>query len=377
MKLFYKLIPYCCLMFISGNVAAEQYTVRSGEFKNIQVSDSWSQNYTTTGYAYYQSAGASLVGFTNKSAVNNLCIRDKSWTSESPFYKVTTIDGYTGIEVANGIVLVPININASGSGEYTDNSGNKKTFNTSETSNEKGLRSKTGTYSNPNIWCSTLQPVDSSYTGVINVTRTSGGSVNWGIYASNTAASGVYNIPDVFIGTNYINGNDSVSFGPSKLNRSSISIWRPLECNIYIPNSTVNFGSIDASGDGWAPLKSQNLTLQINCTGGIENTTTSGTISFTGNPLYYGRSEKLELTTDGSYGVGVLNGRYGLDKQSICSPDNTNDIDAIKFDGTTSKTLNLKAGQNEIPITWTVCRRGDIKRYGVTSAKVTVNINWD
>ena len=236
MRLIYKLISFFCLIFISENVTAEQYSVQAGEFKNIQVTDSWNISYTSLHYTYHNNAGASLVGFLKTYSSNELCVSGNSWLSEIGFHKVITIDGYTGIEVANGIILVPMNMNVSGSGEYGDNKNNRQTFNTSETSNGKGFRGKTGSYSNPNMWCSTLQPIDSSYTEVIGVTRTSSGSTNWGVYVSNNAAFGIYNIPDIFIGPNYINGGSNMpSREVSKLNGNSISVQRPLRCSIISP----------------------------------------------------------------------------------------------------------------------------------------------
>ena len=155
-------------------------------------------------------------------------------------------------------------------------------------------------------------------------------------------------------------------------NTSIITIKRPIsECTVSAP-PLVDFGEVQGSGQGWTAIAHAETQVAINCIG-----EGNARIAFQAGPLFYTRSEVLELTTNGSYGVGLLYGMYGSGNVSSCSGKNSNDASAIKFDGTVSKTLTLYDGLNNVPITWTVCRRGDLTRFGATSAQATMNLDWD
>lgn len=384
MGLIYKLISFFCLIFISENVTAEQYSVQAGEFKNIQVTDSWNTSNTSTRFMYYRSAGGSLVGFTKTSSDNTLCMSDNSWLSGSGFHKVITIDGYTGIEVANGIILVPMNMNVSGSGEYSDNNNNTQTFNTSETSNGKGFRNKTGSYSNPNIWCSTLQPIDSSYTGVIEATRTSSGSINWGVYVSDNAASGIYNIPDIFIGPNYINGG-TISRETSKLNGNSISVWRPMSCSIISPDR-INFGKVNSwewegntsgtpGGKFGDVLGVVEGNFTINCTGD-GNTRASATLTLDGAKGRY--TDDLKVTMDATGEEAPASVRVTIkDLSPPCSSGVSWGPVSGKPNANVVKLDDLVPGTSQVPYRFSLCSTGQGFKGGAASASATIKLDWE
>jgi hypothetical protein len=194
---------------------------------------------------------------------------------------------------------------------------------------------------------------------------------NSSVYLGPKAKAGVLTIPNT-ISMEIVDG--------SKLNiieaGTTIEIKKPeIACTVSSP-PVIDFGQVSAKGDGWIAIGVQESLVQINCSGS-EEFLYNGSISFTASPLYYGRSEMLELTTDGSSGVGILKGNYGINNVSACSSGNSNSDSAVKFNGSVSKTLDLAAGLNEVPITWTICRRGDVQGVGYTSAQATMNLNWD
>lgn len=202
--------------------------------------------------------------------------------------------------------------------------------------------------------------------------RASSGEVTMGLYVGKNALPGKYILP--FMGVSVA---CSVSAAIASDGATVIQIIKPdFQCAVSAP-STIDFGQVPAKGDGWVPVASEDSTLQINCNSDTA-TRATGTISFTGSPLYYNHSEALEIMTlDGLTGVGIVHGRYGRGNQSICSPNDTGDADAVTFQGKVSKTLDLNLGTNEIPITWTLCRRGDAQRFGNVSAQATAIIDWD
>lgn len=278
---------------------------------------------------------------------------------------VTSSDGkYTGLRIAQDVIFVvkSANVNVSGGGATSGGASFDINGNTTSTGGGKIQVA-------PYRYCVTASN-NNQLPSKINAGRTISFNGGIAIYVGPEALPGTYNVPALFAGLYTDPGVPLSTAG-------SITIMKdPFNCSISVP-STVDFGSITGKGDGWVPVASKDSTLKINCNSKSADRIATATISFTGGPLYYNRNEMLEMTTDGSYGVGILNGRYGQGNQSNCSSVNSNNADAVKFDGLVSKTLDLNVGTNEIPITWTVCRRGDVTRYGNTSAQATANINWD
>lgn len=201
------------------------------------------------------------------------------------------------------------------------------------------------------------------------------------LYKKNNIQPRLYLSADVLPGDYNFSGNiDIVDYESpeSRYSRiiSNISFTTStFEC-VISPPPTVNFGQVIAKGDGWVSIGNQDSLLNVNCISDSAGTKRTAAISFSGSQLYYNRAEMLELKTNDT-SVGIINGRYGKSNVSDCGNLNSERADAVKFDGTVSKTLELGVGTNQVPITWTICRRGDAQRYGDTSAQATVNISWD
>jgi len=302
----------------------------------------------------------------SKSNSSSLC------SSDNQKFPQTTIDGYTGYEFSSGFLFVIYSGTLSGSRSFVGKGVKDYSF----TFSADGVLSPPTDTESP--WCA--DPRKTYSLNYINIEAPWGsttGSIKAGIYVSSSVNAN----SSVFVPRYYVNRGrpQNTAQGGPVINGTGVTytVTRPkITCTVSA-TPTIDFGQVDAKGDNWVPIANRDSILNVNCSGESASTKATATISFTASPLYYNRAEMLEMTTDGSYGVGILNGRYGQGNISNCSSANSNNADAIKFDGTVSKTLELNVGTNEIPITWTVCRRGDIQRYGNTSAQATVNVNWD
>lgn len=293
--------------------------------------------------------------------------------SGNQVFPQTTIDGYTGYEISPGVLFVIYSGTLSG---YRGFSGSG-VINYSYTFSASGILSPSTDTESP--WCA--DPRRTNSLGYVDMAAPWGettGSIRTGIYVS----SSVNFNSSVSVPSFYVNrGRATNTAQPGPLVKGSgvtYTVAKPkLACTTSAP-PTIDFGQVPAKGDGWVPLASKDSILQINCNGDSADAKATADISFTASPLFYGRSEVLEMMSlDRLTGIGLLNGRYGRGNQSNCSGENSDNADAIKFNGTISKTLDLNVGTNEIPITWTVCRRGDVQRFGSVSAQATANINWD
>lgn len=338
---------------LSIGVPSGIYSPGSGIIWSDSVNDSYS---SPTGWFYStivdQSCFFFNIRYSNGDAFNS---------SSNTF---TSSDGkYTGLKIAEDIIFVVNNANVNVSGGGGASGGANFDINGNTIATGSGIIQKL-----PNTYCVTA-PANNTLPNKINAGRKISFNGNVAIYVGPNAAFGTYNVPAVFAGLYTEPGVPLSAAG-------SITIKNVLECSISAP-PTIDFGQVDGKGDGWVPVANRDSILKIDCSSELAGLKKSANVSFTAGPLYYNRSELLEMTTDGSYGVGILNGRYGQGNISSCSASNTNSPDAVKFNGTVSKTLELNIGTNEIPITWTLCRRGDTVRYGNTSAQATVNVNWN
>lgn len=349
-SLFILLLPKA----LSIGSPSGTYSLGSG----IAWSDSINDSYTSTESMLYTTIKGQSCFFFNIRYSGGGVFNDSSYT-------VTSSDGkYTGLRIAEDIIFVVHNatVNTSGGGGVSGGANFDISGNTIATGSAIIQFS-------PYTYCATV-PRDNTLPQTVSAGREISFNGNVSIYVGPNAVPGTYDVQGVFAGLYRSQGVPLSTAG-------SITIIKPkLSCSIAVP-PTVDFRGVGAKGDGWVPIANEDSILNVNCSSDSSDAKATAAISFTASPLYYGRSEMLEMTTDGSYGVGILNGRYGQGNISTCSSSNSNNADAVKFDGTVSKTLELSVGTNQIPITWTLCRRGDTQRYGDTSAQATVNVNWD
>lgn len=362
---------------------AADYSVEAGHFSALNITDNWNTAITSTNYKKYSTIGSNVMAFT-KSGPNaggsTLCATDSQWLPGSgtsgDIYPITTIDGYQGIKIAEGVIVVPMNLNVTASGKFSnyksDNADDAKAYTTSITSNNKGDRSKIGTNSNPTIWCSIMQNLGDTYTWIQAYNFTSNGSVSWGVYASASAPAGNYTIPNIFVGQSLLN-SDLHQYTASKLTGNKITVRRPLECKITSPTS-VDFGKVNITGkraDELLAAKSGDL--KINCASDTADAVADMTISFTG-ALADKDWGRLNVTNTKNESMAYIRGRY-LNFAGNCSPYQENQIG---FDGTSAlkKIQQVKNGTLTLPLTWSLCGNAS-GLMGKGSAQATININWE
>lgn len=366
--------------------SAATYTVEVGNFQALGISDSWNINIPLFSTARYTSAGSGIVGFTKSGNLRggySLCSNTNNWFTGGEFstdvHTVESIDGYNGIRVAEGVILVPMNLNASGSGAFANSlsgdANDMKQFNSSVASNDKGLRNNIGSKSNPYLWCSSLQDIDDPYRWVRTEggNASSSGTVYWGIYASATAAAGTYAIPNIFIGQSILNINPLYQFTPSTLQSSSIVVRRPLECRITSPTS-INFGPVNITGVSTGHLlASQFKELEINCASDTADAVADMTIIFSGK-YSDGNWGRLDITNNANENMAYIRGRY-INASGSCAIDKVNEVG---FDGESGiKKINaVKNGIVKLPITWSLCSNAS-GLLGQGNAQATINVNWD
>ncbi len=371
------------IMSIQASISsAATYTVEAGNFQALGVSDSWSTNIPFRSVTKYESMGSSIVGFSKTGNVtgSTLCSNHSNWLKgeiiSKDLHAVESIDGYEGIRVADGVILVPMNLNVSAIGAFANVSADDmKQFNSSVTSNDKGRRNNIGSKSNPYLWCSSLQDIDDPYRWVRidGGDASSSGSVYWGVYASPSAAAGTYAIPELFMGQSIINALTLFQFTQSTLQSSSIVVRRPLECRITSPTS-IDFGPVNIKGiRAHELLASRYKDVVINCTSDTADAVADMTISFTGN--YSNRNwGRLDITNNINQNMGYIRGRY-IQTNGSCVADKENEVG---FDGESGIKI-IKAVKNgiiKLPITWSLCSN-DSGLLGRGDAQATINVNWD
>ncbi len=378
---------FCHVLFLTSCLhisvsSAATYTVKAGAFQPLDVGDTWTTSIPAKNFAKYESAGPNMVGFTGSVDSTGLCSGTvNKWSTDTySIYPVVSLDGYYGIKIAEGVILVPMNLNVTASGGFansvTGNETDIKKYNSSVSTNGKGLRNNVGTKSNPTLWCSILQDIGEPYRWVRieGGSGTSTGSVSWGVYASSTAAAGTYTIPKLFIGQGLINDSGTVQYTASTLQGSSITVRRPLACQIVSPTS-IDFGTVNITGKSADQLlATQSKDLEINCASDTVDAVADMTLAFSGQfpeGNYWGR---LSVTNSDSQVMGYIRGRY-INASGSCAPDTVNEVG---FNGT-SGTKTIKGVQNgitKVPMTWSLCSNG-ASLLGRGNAQATININWD
>ena len=352
------------LLFFAGTSVSQSAELNGSSFVGPGLV--WQGSAATMPQTHY-SVGNKAINYVG----TNVVARGLSWGS---------VDGYYGIIIAEGIVAVLDGYSNVSSQLYN---GNTEVVNVNFSFNSNpipaGQNSPTEiAYSE----ASSVYRINVSYSKVGNDATgqyDASASVIGGIYIGSSAKSGTYSYPSIEVlpGTGRSLNYQKTVLSPFGEAAGSFKYQAAaLECTISTP-PTVDFGKVPAKGDGWVAVGNQESLVKINCNSDDPNGVTEASISFTGGPLYYNRKEMLELMTDGSSGVGILNGRYGSGNISSCSSNNSGDSSAVTFNGSVSKTLEIKVGTNEVPITWTLCRRGDTQMYGDVSAQATMNLNWD
>jgi hypothetical protein len=329
--------------------------------------------------------GATLIGFTSAATTAiNSCQSDSTsstWSASTSYRTVTNIDGYSGILITSGVLLVPTNMSFSST--MKNSSSKEKTG--ILTTDEFGNRSVSGGDSamfSPNRWCSTIFSNASKMSSTI-YSNTGSGSVDWAVYVSPTATAGTYTIPTVYWARAALYGNNGTSYSSSSVNSNSVKVVNPMKCSISQP-STIEFGEINLTGsvDEQVMAYSGKKNLVVNCTDGYSN---PATISVTGEKGRYTDTLKMTMVDApaepapaeirGFIGRGAAN----WPGSGICDTSKSYD-GYIVFDSSSNQQIaldnNLLTGVNKIPYSFTLCSTAGTNT-GAATATATINLTWN
>lgn len=359
------------------------YSVEKGKL-TLLFNESKTATLRTDG-AKSSGQGATLLGFTGAaSTAMNSCQANTtgSWSASTSYYTVTTLEGYTGISIASGVLLVPGNLNFQSSLLGANNS---TTYAATLTTDEFGTRSvsagNTASY-NPNRWCSTIFSNIGGVTSLSSQNSSGSGNVNWSVYVSSTAVTGTYTIPPLYWTRAVLYGNNGTAYVASGLNGSSVKVVSPMSCTIT-PPSSIAFGEINITGggDNQVLAYSGKKNLVVNCLNGVSN---PATISVTGTKGRYTDTLKMTMVDDSAKTApaeirGFIGKGEGNWPDGICN--GSKDYDGyIAFDSSLNQQIpladNLQPGVNNIPYSFTLCSNTGTNT-GSATATATINLTWD
>lgn len=381
-KLCVFVIVMLCLYSRNGYCA---YIAEKGKLTFL-TTETKTLNYTSNGL-HNSGQGATLVGFTGVAATSeNSCqsnVSSSVWSYSTSYRTVTNIDGYYGILISTGILLVPTNMAFTS----TIYSGGRATTGTLTTDNY-GVRTVSGgkdAMYNPSRWCSTVVSNATLDTTANNSVTSGNGSVEWAVYVSPTATAKNYSIPSLYWVRVQLFGLQSTVYSQSSISGQSLQVVEPMSCTITQPD-TVAFGEINLTGNvnGQVLAYSGKKNLVVNCLNGNGNSYPA-TISVTGAK---GRdTDTLKMTmTDAPAEPAPAEirgfiGRGAADWPGSGICDGSKSYDGyIAFDASLNQQIalenNLQPGVNNIPYSFTLCSNAGTNT-GPATATATINLTWN
>lgn len=268
----------------------------------------------------------------------------------------TTINGYTGFQIAQGILLVAYSGTATGTVHQV-----------SGTTTVTGKWDETGKYSSdPSntlaLWCGNSAKTDEFISSQIGSKASI--TIKWGLYIGPTAVTGLYQVPPLYL----IKAAGSyTTLGATQLVPGSTLSIGVTTCTISAP-ATVPFGNVTGKQ---AYIVPQSMSLK--CSGGndaanvsYQVTSKSGTGTSTTIPMNNTASGNQVGEVRGFLWNAGATDAGCLDKAS-----------SMKMDGS-SNTLRAGLAQNTalaIPVNWVLCPATDAEP-GPATAALAFNITW-
>lgn len=357
-KMFYLIL----LFSFSSNIQARTLNVSAGGFVELGKTDlsliNKGTSCKTSSICYDGYMPDVLRFYTGNPSTPENC---------SDAARIENIDGYSGIRLSWGGLLVIYSGSVSGNSFSNGNGGTAPVSLGWSNKGQVTLGGIAKAYQSSACWYSLNYPFmgDRGDRGVSTVS----GSINVGLYIPKNIASGSYTIPQYKAGRYW---SDNILLAGS--DDTVIISKASLECTASAP-PTINFGTVNLNGvsnNGLLASKVQGI--DISCTADAASAVAEQmNISFTGDysDTYWGR---LSVKNSSGVSMGYIRGRY-LDTGGLCAGDTENEVG---FDGTsgTKKINNVGVGTTHIPITWSLCSNGS-GLLGDGSAQATVNIDWD
>jgi len=357
-----KNLYFILLMLFASDIQSQTINVNSGSFVELGKTDLSLTNGGTT------------------CMTSNLCydgympdiLRFYTGDPSSPencsdAARIENIDGYSGIRLSWGGLLVIYSGSITGESFYNGSGATRAVIINWSNKGQVTLGGIAKAYQSSACWYSLNYPFngDNGERGKSTVS----GSINVGLYIPKDIAPGSYIIPSYKAGRYWSNtillagSNDTVIV-------SKVS----LECTVSAP-PTINFGQVNTSGiPNNGLLASAVQGIDISCIADNASVVAEQmNISFNGEypSTHWGR---LSVKNSAGVPMGYIRGRY-LDAAGLCAGDTENEVG---FNGTNGikKINNVGVGTTHIPMTWSLCSN-DSGLLGDGSAQATVNINWD
>lgn len=357
--LFRKKRQLVAILFLGSSFAAqadyrinEGFTAITTDSVNIKTS-TWANNswiYSIIAPTFFG------IAMSTSTSLSQSC-------SGAAVQKLTTLDGYTGIELSPGVLLVIYSSTLTSTARQTNYGITTQTA----TFNAMGALSvNRGTQGNGKI-CYDVRADSSSQLNLSDV-RSTAGDIKYGIYVKPGTAPIIVTVPYILIGK--LNASTGWISHTLSLSQQKLYIHY-FECAIT-PPAPVNFGKVNITGKSANTfLAAKSMNLSINCTG-PSNSNKSISVTFDGSfaGTTWGR---LSILNTSNAVMGYIRGRYATDS-GTCSADSDTEI---AFNGDKAKVINnVSVGLTSIPITWSLCTNGS-NLLGEGTAQATINVSWD
>ncbi|MBG5884703.1 hypothetical protein I4990_17320 [Providencia alcalifaciens] len=354
-------------------IAAETWSAISGKSTLIPDVGLQSENLEVGGgnwspYNYVYPTAISISTISNSGSC--------SYPENYPTF--TTIDGYSGLKIAEGILLI-IDGAVTGTTKATTNSNATKNFTISFNGSGGVPYSLTNTLNILSTGlCSSgvVPPSDNQYTGASSV------NVRYSLYISPSASAGTYVIPDYY----WRKESGSIASKIFTISNSTITIEKPMMCTINTPPK-IDFGKVNVwdwggntsgtpGGNRKDVLGVADGNFMINCTGD-NGAHSPAKLTLKGNTQGYANDLKMTMNATGEVAPATVRASIKSIK-SACSSD------GIYFDPSTNPEPGnvvdlggLTVGSHQVPYRFSLCALGEGFKIGAASATATVTIDWE
>ncbi|WP_433587309.1 hypothetical protein [Providencia alcalifaciens] len=367
LAIFYIFSSHCNIA-----IAAETWSAISGKSTLIPDVGLQSENLEVGGgnwspYNYVYPTAISISTISNSGSC--------SYPENYPTF--TTIDGYSGLKIAEGILLI-IDGAVTGTTKATTNSNATKNFTISFNGSSGIPYSLTNTLNILSTGlCSSgvVPPSDNQYTGASSV------NVRYSLYISPSASAGTYVIPNYY----WRKESGSVASKIFTISNSTITIEKPMMCTINTPPK-IDFGKVniwewEGNTSGTPGGKFGDVlgvvegNFTINCTGD-GNTRASATLTLDGAKGRY--TDDLKVTMDATGEEAPASVRVTIkDLSPPCSTGVSWGPVSGKPNANVVKLGDLVPGTSQVPYRFSLCSTGQGFKSGAASASATVTIDWE
>ncbi|MHA7847368.1 hypothetical protein [Serratia sp. D1N4] len=292
---------------------------------------------------------------------------------------LTTIAGYTALQIAPGVGLVP---RATGSALYrrsgvagletlTGTIGLPKTEGRTDT----GFTITSPFPSNPQKqWClpPRTSPASTTYFYDANYTRTVNISGTWAMVADGNQRSGQVTIPTMYAGSysSFVSGDRSAVILPAAITLRIST----LACTIAT-TTNINFGGVQRNTQVGSELARLTYPLAVSCSQDSDRIDANINVQFRAiSGLYSATPTRLALTQGGGYITGEIN-------NGVTGSGDCNSTTGIPFDNTQLKVGSIASSESakvlNNQVTWRLCSGGTSLPTGPVDASTEMLVTFN